>query len=197
MSTVHCCAHSEQLNVSCSRPGMPVRATSYSHIARPQLGQAGALPTGFSDDLNKLDWGIASLLVLPTNPRQQNLFPPQGVRHVRFGSKADMCSAPTHVRFASNSDRESGAPREGMSALPPIADMCGATSDVRFGPIADILEEFGKLRLSGFPAWALWSVAYVYFLIGFRNRFGSPSVGRGATLPSNVAAASSPACMRV
>jgi hypothetical protein len=23
-----------------------------------------------------------------------------------------------------------------MSALPPIADMCGATSDVRFGPIA-------------------------------------------------------------
>ena len=26
-----------------------------------------------------------------------------------------------------------------MSALPPIADMCGATQDVRFVPIADIL----------------------------------------------------------
>jgi hypothetical protein len=25
-----------------------------------------------------------------------------------------------------------------MSALPPIADMCGATRDVRFVPIADI-----------------------------------------------------------
>jgi hypothetical protein len=25
-----------------------------------------------------------------------------------------------------------------MSALPPKADMCGATRDVRFGPIADI-----------------------------------------------------------
>jgi hypothetical protein len=25
-----------------------------------------------------------------------------------------------------------------MSALPPIADMCGATRDVCFGPIADI-----------------------------------------------------------
>jgi|SoiMetStandDraft_5_1073268.scaffolds.fasta_scaffold02716_4 hypothetical protein len=25
-----------------------------------------------------------------------------------------------------------------MSALPPKADMCSATSDVRFGPIADI-----------------------------------------------------------
>jgi hypothetical protein len=27
---------------------------------------------------------------------------------VRFGSKADMCNAPTHVRFTPNSDRESG-----------------------------------------------------------------------------------------
>jgi len=25
-----------------------------------------------------------------------------------------------------------------MSALPPKADMCGATSNVRYGPIADI-----------------------------------------------------------
>jgi hypothetical protein len=25
-----------------------------------------------------------------------------------------------------------------MSALPPKADMCGATGDVRYGPIADI-----------------------------------------------------------
>ena len=25
-----------------------------------------------------------------------------------------------------------------MSALPPKADMCGAASDVRYGPIADI-----------------------------------------------------------
>jgi hypothetical protein len=30
-----------------------------------------------------------------------------------------------------------------MSALPPKADMCGAISDVRHGPIADILE-FGS-----------------------------------------------------
>jgi hypothetical protein len=27
---------------------------------------------------------------------------------VRFGSKADMCNAPTHVRFTPNSDRKSG-----------------------------------------------------------------------------------------
>jgi hypothetical protein len=42
---------------------------------------------------------------------------------VRFGSKGDMC--------AQNS----------MSALPPEPDMCGATSDVRFGPIADIAKK--------------------------------------------------------
>jgi hypothetical protein len=30
------------------------------------------------------------------------------------------------------------APQKAMSALPPKADMCGATRDVRFGPKADI-----------------------------------------------------------
>jgi NADH dehydrogenase len=28
----------------------------------------------------------------------------------------------------------------------------------------------GKLKLSGFPAWLLWLVAHIYFLINFRNR---------------------------
>jgi NADH dehydrogenase len=45
-----------------------------------------------------------------------------------------------------------------------------------FGALATIgrsraVAQFGKLRLSGFPAWMLWSGAHVYFLIGFRNRF--------------------------
>jgi NADH:quinone reductase (non-electrogenic) len=30
--------------------------------------------------------------------------------------------------------------------------------------------QFGKLAVTGFPAWLLWSVAHIYFLIGFRNR---------------------------
>ena len=30
--------------------------------------------------------------------------------------------------------------------------------------------QFGKLKLSGFPAWAVWLLAHIYFLIGFRNR---------------------------
>ncbi len=28
----------------------------------------------------------------------------------------------------------------------------------------------GKLQLSGYPAWLLWLLAHIYFLIGFRNR---------------------------
>ncbi len=32
--------------------------------------------------------------------------------------------------------------------------------------------EFGRLRLSGYPAWLLWSLAHIYFLVGFRNRMG-------------------------
>ena len=58
--------------------------------------------------------------------------------NVRFGSKADMCSALGHVRFTPNSDRESGHRQTVMSALSPKADMCGAQAHVCFGPIADI-----------------------------------------------------------
>ena len=30
--------------------------------------------------------------------------------------------------------------------------------------------DFGRFQLSGFPAWLLWCVAHVWFLIGFRSR---------------------------
>jgi NADH dehydrogenase len=44
-----------------------------------------------------------------------------------------------------------------------------------FGIMATIgrkhaVAQFGRLTLSGFSAWLLWSVAHIYFLIGFRNR---------------------------
>jgi hypothetical protein len=38
------------------------------------------------------------------------------------------------------------AVQKGMSALPPKADMCAATGDVRFGPIADIVAHGRILR---------------------------------------------------
>jgi len=34
----------------------------------------------------------------------------------------------------------------------------------------EAIADFGWLRLSGRPAWLLWSVVHIYFLIGFRNR---------------------------
>jgi NADH dehydrogenase len=45
-----------------------------------------------------------------------------------------------------------------------------------FGSLATIgrkraVAQFGRLHLSGLLAWLLWSVAHIYFLIGFRNRF--------------------------
>jgi len=43
---------------------------------------------------------------------------------VRFGSEADICTAPAHVRFTPNSDRKSGLPQKVMSALPLKAGPC-------------------------------------------------------------------------
>jgi hypothetical protein len=37
--------------------------------------------------------------------------------------------------------KQACAPQKVMTALPPKADMCGATRDVRFGPIADMLNK--------------------------------------------------------
>jgi NADH:ubiquinone reductase (H+-translocating) len=44
-----------------------------------------------------------------------------------------------------------------------------------FGSLATIgrkraVVQMGRLKLKGFIAWLLWSVAHIYFLIGFRNR---------------------------
>jgi len=55
---------------------------------------------------------------------------------VRFGSKADICSATGHVRFAPNSDRESGFPQTVMSALPLKANMCVHVEMSAMGPLA-------------------------------------------------------------
>jgi NADH:ubiquinone reductase (H+-translocating) len=45
-----------------------------------------------------------------------------------------------------------------------------------FGSLATIgrkraVVQMGRFKLKGFLAWVLWSVAHIYFLIGFRNRF--------------------------
>ena len=44
-----------------------------------------------------------------------------------------------------------------------------------YGQLATIgrnaaIADFGRVKLSGFPAWIVWLLAHVYFLINFRNR---------------------------
>jgi hypothetical protein len=51
-----------------------------------------------------------------------------------LGQKRTCASHP----LCPNSDRESGFLQTVISALHPIADMCSAVADVRFGPIADM-----------------------------------------------------------
>lgn len=35
--------------------------------------------------------------------------------------------------------------------------------------------DFGSTRFTGFPGWVIWSLAHVYFLVGFRNRMAVAS----------------------
>ena len=93
-------------------------------------------------------------------------------QNVRFGSKADICAAKTHVRFPPNSDRESGFPQTVMSALPPRADMCGATRDVRFGPCVDV---YGPRPIAtGRRDQVQWSQLLTYIRLLMRPDISSP-----------------------
>jgi hypothetical protein len=97
----------------------------------------------------------------------------------RFGSKADICGATSHVRFTPNSDRESGLPQPVMSALLLRADMCVAKRHVCFTPNSDRQSGYtrckkqmcatkqadGGARLA--HAGLLWSVAS---LVGWPNK---------------------------
>jgi hypothetical protein len=60
---------------------------------------------------------------------------------VRFGSKADICAATSHVRFAPNSDRESGHVPNVMSALPPETFAPPSPSAGRFACVVHVLQQ--------------------------------------------------------
>jgi hypothetical protein len=54
-----------------------------------------------------------------------------------LGQKQTLAPQTVMSGFTPDNARESGFPHKVMSALLPKADMCGATSDVRYGPRAD------------------------------------------------------------
>jgi NADH dehydrogenase len=84
------------------------------------------------------------------------------------------------------------AAMEGVPAIAPAAKQMGrhAALNIRrslekkarlpfryrdYGQLATIgrnaaVAMIGRLRLSGYPAWLLWLLAHIYFLINFRNR---------------------------
>lgn len=62
------------------------------------------------------------------------------------------------------------------NVLARIAGRPGAAFRYRdYGQLATIgrnsaVADFGRVRLSGYPAWLVWLIAHIYFLINFRNR---------------------------
>src|SRR5262249_3279091 len=71
---------------------------------------------------------------------------------------------------------------EGASAPPPFTYRHqGSLATIgRNNAVAD----FGWMALSGWPAWLVWSVAHIFFLIGFRSRIVGRSTGCGLMSPS-------------
>jgi hypothetical protein len=93
--------------------------------------------------------------------------------NVRFGSKADMCTAIGHVRFTPNSDSKSGLPQKvmsacvvqiRMSALGQKTDMRRAAAIVDLGGVArgDLVSYAGQ-KLGATPylhfGWHGWMKA--------------------------------------
>src|SRR5262245_36510143 len=84
----------------------------------------------------------------------------KGGYNVRFGSKADICSAQADVCFTPNSNRESRHPQRVMSALPPIAtakaDMSLASCPLfprkQTCAVQDAMSALGQKRTSRAPS---------------------------------------------
>jgi hypothetical protein len=122
---------------------------------------------------------------------------PRPFLDVRFGSKADICAATSHVRFTPNSDRESGFPHKIVSALPPKADMCSALAHVCFGPIADIGMRYSitsSARTRRVRGMVTPKVLAVLTLITNSNWVGCSTGISAGFDPFRICATYSPAC---
>ena len=75
--------------------------------------------------------------------------------HVRFGSKADICTAPAHVRFTLNSDRESGPPQRSCLLYPSKQTVrCNGAGPLRANSghrASPVKVTFWKSHLVGIP----------------------------------------------
>ncbi|HEU0284819.1 MAG TPA: NAD(P)/FAD-dependent oxidoreductase [Sphingomicrobium sp.] len=111
--------------------------------------------------------------------------------HGRVFVEADLRVAPHERIFAiGDTANAAGADRRALPAVAPVAKQQGKfVADVilgrrrgafvyrDLGNLATIgrskaVIDWGPLQLSGFAAWLIWSVAHIWFLIGFRSRIG-------------------------
>jgi hypothetical protein len=105
---------------------------------------------------------------------------------VRFGSKADMCGAIGDVRFAPNSDHESGFPQTVMCALRPKADMCSARGMSTFGPIADSCTAPNSPIRSPRELWQSTRIGFRRSILSWetsRDPVSARSLGRSSSSP--------------
>ncbi len=49
--------------------------------------------------------------------------------------------------------------------------------------------DFGRIKLRGAPAWWIWGIAHIYFLIGVRTGSASRSTGCGSMSATSAAPA--------
>ena len=62
--------------------------------------------------------------------------------------------------------------RRRVAGEPPPAPFCyWDKGDLAIAGRMYALADLRMLRFAGFPAWVVWAVVHIYFLIGFANRF--------------------------
>jgi NADH dehydrogenase len=137
--------------------------------ARTVLWAAGVAASPLAADLGVPLDRAGRVLVNPdlTIPGHPDLYVVGDLSHVNSGGAAVPGVAPAAMQegkhAANNILRDlAGQPREEFS----YQDKGMLATIGRASGVAHI----GRLKLSGLPAWLLWLLVHIFFLIGFRNR---------------------------
>lgn len=102
--------------------------------------------------------------------------------HVIGDTASYMTAAGTPLPGVAPAAKQAGEYVGGLIA----ARLAGASAPAPFaysdhGALATIGRNFavadlGRIRLTGFPGWAFWSIVHVWFLVGHRNRFAVAAI---------------------
>ena len=123
---------------------------------------------------------LGATLGVPLDPAGRVIVEPDlsVPKHPEITVIGDLASVPTHqppVPGIAPAAKQMGR-LAASNVLRRLRDEPAAAFRYRdYGMLATIgrsaaVAVFGKVRLSGFPAWVIWLLAHISFLIGFRNR---------------------------